>query len=157
MQKNIVLLADGTGNSASKLFKTNVWRLYEALDLNNQDQIASFSDGVGTSSFKPFEIIGLALGFGVKRRVIGFYKFLSLNYQPADRIYAFGFSRGAFIIRVLVGLVAREGLVDFQSHEELDRKHYAKPDAAISISTTRRLGYPGFTTSFIETTAVLLR
>lgn len=125
MQKNIVLLADGTGNSASKLFKTNVWRLYEALDLNEQDQIASFSDGVGTSSFKPFEIIGLALGFGVKRRVIGLYKFLSLNYQPGDRIYAFGFSRGAFIIRVLVGLVAREGLVDFQSHEELDRNALA--------------------------------
>ncbi|OMQ31295.1 DUF2235 domain-containing protein [Ensifer sp. 1H6] len=125
MQKNIVLLADGTGNSAAKLFKTNVWRLYEALDLGEQDQIASFSDGVGTSSFKPFEVIGLALGFGVKRRVIALYKFLCLNYQPGDRIYIFGFSRGAFTIRLLVGLVAREGLVDFQSHEELDRNALA--------------------------------
>lgn len=125
MQKNIVLLADGTGNSAAKLFKTNVWRLYEALDLGEQDQIASFSDGVGTSSFKPFEVIGLALGFGVKRRVIALYRFLCLNYQPGDRIQVFGFSRGAFTIRLLVGLVAREGLVDFQSHEELDRNALA--------------------------------
>ncbi|MDK1376437.1 MULTISPECIES: DUF2235 domain-containing protein [unclassified Sinorhizobium] len=125
MRKNIVLLADGTGNSASKLFKTNVWRLYEALDLNEQVQVASFSDGVGTSSFKPFEVIGLALGFGVKRRVIGLYKFLCLNYQPGDRIFVFGFSRGAFTIRLLVGLVAREGLVDFQSHEELNRNALA--------------------------------
>jgi hypothetical protein len=34
MPKNIVLLSDGTGNSAGKLFKTNVWRLYQALDLS---------------------------------------------------------------------------------------------------------------------------
>ena len=34
MPRNIVLLSDGTGNSAAKLFKTNVWRLYEALDLS---------------------------------------------------------------------------------------------------------------------------
>ncbi|MBN9253517.1 MULTISPECIES: DUF2235 domain-containing protein [unclassified Mesorhizobium] len=121
MARNIVLLADGTGNSAAKAFKTNVWRLYQALDLTGGDQIAVFSDGVGTSSFKPFEIIGLALGFGVKRRVLALYKFLCLNYQKGDRIFAFGFSRGAFTTRVLVGLVAREGLVDFKSEEELDR------------------------------------
>lgn len=121
MPKNIVLLADGTGNSAAKAFKTNVWRLYEALDLNGQDQMATFSDGVGTSAFRPFQVIGLALGFGVKKRVITLYKFLCLNYHENDRIYIFGFSRGAFIARLLVGLIDKEGLVDFQSHEELDR------------------------------------
>lgn len=119
--RNIVVFADGTGNSAAKAFKTNVWRLYQALDLTGADQIAVFSDGVGTSQFKPFEIIGLALGFGVKRRVLALYKFLCLNYQDGDRIFAFGFSRGAFTIRVLVGMIAREGLVNFKTEEELDR------------------------------------
>ncbi|QIG50540.1 DUF2235 domain-containing protein [Nordella sp. HKS 07] len=124
-ERNLVVLADGTGNSAAKAFKTNVWRLYEALDLNGADQIAVFSDGVGTSSFKPFQVIGLALGFGVKRRVLALYRFLCLNYQPGDQIYAFGFSRGAFTIRVLVGLIHREGLVGFSSTEELDRNALA--------------------------------
>ncbi|MGX5828074.1 DUF2235 domain-containing protein [Mesorhizobium sp. 43Arga] len=124
-RRNIVVFADGTGNSAAKAFKTNVWRLYRALDLTGADQIAVFSDGVGTSQFKPFEIIGLALGFGVKRRVLALYKFLCLNYEPGDRIFAFGFSRGAFTIRVLVGMIAREGLVDFKSEEELDRNALA--------------------------------
>ena len=56
--KNIVLLSDGTGNSAAKLFKTNVWRLYQMLDLRDETaQIAYYDDGVGTSSFRP-----LALG-----------------------------------------------------------------------------------------------
>ena len=60
--KTIVLLADGTGNSAAKLFKSNVWRLYKALDLSDpprdgkQRQIAYYHDGVGTSSFKPLTI-----------------------------------------------------------------------------------------------------
>lgn len=123
--RNLVVLADGTGNSAAKAFKTNVWRLYQALDLNGTDQIAVFSDGVGTSSFRPFEVIGLALGFGVKRRVLALYKFLCLNYEERDRIYAFGFSRGAFTIRVLVGLIHREGLVEFSTEEELDRNAIA--------------------------------
>jgi uncharacterized protein (DUF2235 family) len=125
MKRNIVILADGTGNSAGKAFKTNVWRLYQALDLGGAEQIASFSDGVGTSQFKPFEIIGLALGLGIKRRVLTLYKFLCRNYRKDDDIYTFGFSRGAFTARLVVGLVNREGLVDFKSEEELDRNAVA--------------------------------
>ena len=125
MPKNLIVFADGTGNSAAKAFKTNVWRLYQALDLTQEDQIAVFDDGVGTSSFKPFRIIGLALGAGVKRNVIDLYKFLCRNYAPGDRIYGFGFSRGAFTIRVLTGLIYREGLVSFRSEEELDRNAVA--------------------------------
>ncbi len=135
--RNLVVLADGTGNSAAKAFKTNVWRLYEALDLNGADQIAVFSDGVGTSSFKPFQVIGLALGFGVKKRVLALYKFLCLNYEPGDRIYAFGFSRGAFTIRMLVGLIHREGLVKFASTQELDR------NAVAAYRAYRQKAFPG--------------
>ena len=32
MAKKLIVLSDGTGNSAARLFKTNVWKLYEALD-----------------------------------------------------------------------------------------------------------------------------
>lgn len=86
MGRNIVVLADGTGNSAAKAFKTNVWRLYQALDLTGSEQIAAFSDGVGTSAFRPFAVIGLALGLGVKSRVLALYKFLCLNHREGDRI-----------------------------------------------------------------------
>jgi uncharacterized protein (DUF2235 family) len=125
MSRNIVVFADGTGNSAAKAFKTNVWRLYQALDLTREDQIAVFDDGVGTSSFKLMRAIGLAIGVGVKRNVIDLYKFLCRNYAAGDRIYGFGFSRGAFTIRVLTGLIYREGLVSFLSEEELDRNAVA--------------------------------
>lgn len=123
--RNLVVLADGTGNSAAKAFKTNVWRLYQALDLTDGSQLAVFGDGVGTSSFKPLQVLGLALGIGVKRNVLNLYKFLCRNYNDRDRIWAFGFSRGAFTVRVLAGLIHHEGLVSFRSEAELNRNAVA--------------------------------
>ena len=56
--RNLVVLSDGTGNSAAKLFRTNVWRIYDALDLNCDDQVALYDNGVGTASFKPLAALG---------------------------------------------------------------------------------------------------
>jgi uncharacterized protein (DUF2235 family) len=115
--KNIAVFADGTGNSSAKLFKTNVWRLYQALDATQPtppgqtEQISYYDNGVGTSSFRPLAIFGGAFGWGLKRNVLDCYKFVCRNYAPGDRIYLLGFSRGAFTARVLAGLICREGLV----------------------------------------------
>src|ERR1700687_4977464 len=122
MAKKIILLSDGTGNSAGKVWRTNVWRLFQSLDLKGATQIAVYDDGVGTSSFKPLAILGGGFGWGLKRNVLNLYKFLCRNYQPGDEIYAFGFSRGAFTIRVVVGLVLNQGLVHFANEAELDKK-----------------------------------
>ena len=112
MPKNIVLLSDGTGNSAAKLLKTNVWRVYESLDLTNPDeQVACYDDGVGTSSFAPLALLGGALGIGLRRNVLRLYRFLCEHYDPGDRIYLFGFSRGAFTVRVLLGLICDQGII----------------------------------------------
>ena len=86
--RNIVLLSDGTGNSAKAVFKTNVWRLFQLLDLRDPGrQIAFYDDGVGTSSFKLFAALGGIFGFGLKRNVIALYSFCCRNYRPGDRIY----------------------------------------------------------------------
>ena len=119
MAKNIILLSDGTGNSSASLWRTNVWRVFESLDLTDSSQVAIYDDGVGSSSFKPLAILGGAFGWGLKRNVLHLYRFLCRNYQPGDQIYAFGFSRGAFTIRVLMGLVINQGLVPYTSEIEL--------------------------------------
>ncbi len=111
MSKRIVLLSDGTGNAASKVWKSNVWRVFDSLDLRGSGQVAFYDDGVGTSSFKPLAILGGVFGWGLKRNVLDIYKFLCANYQPGDKVYAFGFSRGAFTIRVVLGLALNQGLV----------------------------------------------
>lgn len=121
MGKSIVLFSDGTGNSSAKAQKTNVWRLFQAVTQTDSSQIAKYDDGVGSSSNKYFAALGGAFGIGLKRNVIDLYKFVCRNYVPGDEIYGFGFSRGAFTIRVLIGLISREGLVPYRSEQELDR------------------------------------
>jgi uncharacterized protein (DUF2235 family) len=123
--KSIILFSDGTGNSSAKLFKTNVWRLYEALDLGpptperSNAQIAYYDNGVGTSQFRPLALLGGILGIGLKRNMLAIYRFLCRNYQQDDKIYVFGFSRGAFTIRLLMGLIAQEGIVEYQDEKQL--------------------------------------
>jgi hypothetical protein len=112
-KRNIILL----GNSAANLHKTNVWRLYRAL--STEDQIAEYDDGVGTSSFRPLALIGGAFGIGLASKVRRLYAFLSRNYRDeTDKIFAFGFSRGAYTIRMLIGLVENQGFVDSTLPEE---------------------------------------
>jgi uncharacterized protein (DUF2235 family) len=125
MSKNIILLSDGTGNSSAKLLKTNVWRLFQILDLRDPNsQVAYYDDGVGTSSFKVFAILGGVFGFGLKRNVVDIYSFCCRNYKPGDYIYCFGFSRGAFTIRIVAGMIARQGLVPYNGNEA-DLAHFA--------------------------------
>lgn len=122
MPKNIVLLSDGTGNSAAKAHRTNVWRLYRTLDLTQGDQIALYDDGVGSQEFLPFRILGGVFGWGLKRNVQELYTFLCQNYEEGDHIYVFGFSRGAFTVRVLAGLICHQGLRPGLSRQELDKE-----------------------------------
>ena len=58
MPHRIIVLSDGTGNSAAAVWRTNVWRIFEFLDLTSPDQVAKYDDGVGSSSFKPLAILG---------------------------------------------------------------------------------------------------
>lgn len=126
MGRKIILLSDGTGNSSAKVWRTNVWRIFESLDLSGSDQIAAYDDGVGTSSFKPAAVLGGAFGFGLKRNVIDLYKFACRNHRSDDdEIYGFGFSRGAFTMRIVIGLIMEQGIIRAKSEAELDSKAIA--------------------------------
>jgi uncharacterized protein (DUF2235 family) len=110
MSKKIVVFADGAGNAFSTQ-ESNAWRLYAAFDQTLPDQIAHYIKGVGTSGFKPFALLDGATGIGVPSNVRKLYRFISWNWKAGDEIYMFGFSRGAFTIRTLIGLIHSEGLI----------------------------------------------
>ncbi len=119
MPKNIVICSDGTGNTAIKGRGTNVFKLYEAVDTEGHKtdpsavpQIAFYDDGVGTERLKPLALLGGAFGAGLSRNVKQLYANLARVYEPNDRIFLFGFSRGAFTVRTLAGLVAACGIVN---------------------------------------------
>jgi uncharacterized protein (DUF2235 family) len=70
MAKNVVICSDGTGNTSIKGRGTNVFKLFEAIDLNGhrtdptaRPQIAFYDDGVGTSNFKLWKIVTGASDF----------------------------------------------------------------------------------------------
>lgn len=115
--KKIILLSDGTGNSSISRDKSNVWRLFQSLDLGGDEddfhqQIAFYDDGVGTSGFRPLTILGGAFGWGLSRNVRDLYTQLCRHYQPGDKIYIFGFSRGAFTARVLAHFIGSCGILN---------------------------------------------
>ncbi len=116
MAKNIVICSDGTGNTASKGRGTNVFKLYEAVDLHQpppaEQQVAIYDDGVGTQKLKLLKLLGGAFGWGLSRNVKELYADLSRVYKPNDRIFLFGFSRGAFTVRTLADFICSRGLLD---------------------------------------------
>jgi uncharacterized protein (DUF2235 family) len=130
MAKKIVLFADGTGSAFFKR-ESNIWRLFDALDTSQNDQIAYYIEGVGTSKFRPWAMFDGATGVGAPANIRKLYRFLCWNWEPNDEIYMFGFSRGAFTIRTLIELIKTVGLVPKQigkaivSHEEMERNAMA--------------------------------
>jgi uncharacterized protein (DUF2235 family) len=122
MAKNIILCSDGTGNSDIKGRGTNVFKLFEAVDLNEHrvnplldQQLAFYDDGVGSKGPTLLRAMGGAAGIGLKRNVKDLYRALSRVYDEGDRIYLFGFSRGAFTVRTLAGLIGTCGIVKGES------------------------------------------
>jgi uncharacterized protein (DUF2235 family) len=147
MGKNIILFSDGTGNSSGKLFKTNVWRMYEAIDLGpsppgKRDQISYYDDGVGTSGFRPLAILGGAFGWGLKRNVLDIYRYACRNYREGDELFGFGFSRGAFTMRLVMALIGSQGLVESTSERELDHKSKLAYRAFRTAFLPRKLQWP---------------
>lgn len=124
VRKNIVICADGTGNTAVKGRGTNVFKLYEAIDQaghrfngNLIPQIALYDDGVGTETVRWLALITGAFGWGLSRNVKQLYAELARVYTPGDKIYLFGFSRGAFTVRTLAGLVHTCGVLDVAGYD----------------------------------------
>ncbi|MEZ5932692.1 MAG: DUF2235 domain-containing protein [Alphaproteobacteria bacterium] len=128
MPKNIVILCDGTSNAISEN-RTNVLRLYGTLT-KSDGQVVYYDPGVGTFGAdnawsyyyrKAHEIWGLATGWGLNLNVKEAYRFLVDNFDDGeradgskvepDRIYLFGFSRGAYTARVLAGFLHAVGLI----------------------------------------------
>ena len=120
--RNIVICCDGTGNEISENI-SNVLKLYRCLrktDKTEPRQLVFYDPGVGTLARpNPWRklaqdftaILGLATGYGLDDKVLASYAFLVQNYREGDQIYLFGFSRGAYTVRVLAGLIHKIGLI----------------------------------------------
>ena len=115
MKKRIVICADGTWSrpekNLKKDFPTNVLRLARSIKPVAADKLPQqiFYDwGVG-SYYDP--VIGGATGKGLHKNIMDDYRYVVQNYSPGDELYLFGFSRGAYTIRCLCGLINNCGII----------------------------------------------
>ena len=114
--KRIVILCDGTWRRSDAPYPTNVVRLAQAV--SRRDQVVRYLPGVGsgrgstTVARVADRMLGGAMGLGLDASIEAAYRFLALNHEPGDAIHLFGFSRGAYTARSLVGLLRTCGLPD---------------------------------------------
>ncbi len=128
--RRLIVCCDGTGNEI-KENQSNVLKFYRCLKKDVPDQVAFYDTGIGTISnsdrwsvFKSRAkgVFGLATGYGLDANVLDAYRFLIDHHCEGDEIYLFGFSRGAYTVRVLAGLI---NLVGILSHNQRHLAEYA--------------------------------
>jgi uncharacterized protein (DUF2235 family) len=107
MAKRIVFCADGTWQLPMN--NTNVYRLYKALTVT-ADQVTYYDDGVGADATGLGRILQGAVGDGLLQKIQDGYTKIAHVYEPGDQIFLFGFSRGAYTVRSLAGMIANCGL-----------------------------------------------
>ena len=116
--RNLVICLDGTSNEPES-GTTNVARTY-AVAAKTEDQLVYYDPGVGTMGARgavtrlgqdATRFAGLVVGFGVKDNIEEAYTWLAEHYRFGDRLFVFGFSRGAYTARALTGMLRTVGLL----------------------------------------------
>lgn len=115
--KRIVICCDGTWNDRNQR-ATNVAKMAQLVTPLGEDeagttvaQLVYYDPGVGTERNWLSKITGGAFGEGLSANVLQAYRFIIDNYTEGDQIFLFGFSRGAFTVRSLAGLVRKCGIL----------------------------------------------
>lgn len=119
MDRNIIICCDGTDNMLTINENTNVLYIYSCLK-KNDSQVTYYNPGVGTlvpETIKGkiwrwcYNKIDLASAKSLHNNVKNAYIFLMNNYEDGDKIFLFGFSRGAYTVRMLCGIINMYGLL----------------------------------------------
>lgn len=141
MPKRLIICSDGTWNKPEGGPVTNVVKLARSIrpvDPEGTMQVVFYDWGVGTGGGGD-KILGGAFGKGIDRNIQDAYRFLVHNYAAGDDFFFFGFSRGAYTVRSLVGLIRNCGLLKkIHSHRIPDAYAlYRSPDRPDSPKARR--------------------
>ena len=137
VSKRLVICCDGTWNTPDQAdggrpAPTNVAKVALSVspsDHGNVEQRVYYQHGVGVSRWE--HIRGGAFGFGLSRNVREAYRFIVENYKSGDELYFFGFSRGAFTARSVVGLIRNAGVLRRENAARIDEAYALYRDRAV--------------------------
>jgi uncharacterized protein (DUF2235 family) len=130
MSKRILIFSDGTGQAGGLRFdedRSNIYKLYRATRVGPEScidpkvQVAFYDPGLGSQADSPhiwgrgwlrtiYNAVSQATGFGITANVIDCYAAIIRLYEQNDQIYLFGFSRGAYTVRCIAGVLAQCGV-----------------------------------------------
>lgn len=135
MPRNIVVFSDGTGQDGGvrpDQRLSNVYKLFRAArvgpdsSIDPADQIAFYDPGLGTEDdvhgFTRLrrtlqKLAGSITGRGISDNIIDCYEFICNHWRPGDRIFIFGFSRGAYTARCVAQVLALCGIPQHASKD----------------------------------------
>lgn len=140
MARRLILCIDGTDNSPTAIHqpetgepepvRTNVSRFFRMLVKDDDSQLAYYQPGVGTIDPERSNSRGAKLRNWLERKydsMMGLmfhshasaaYRFVMNQYREGDDIFLLGFSLGAFVCRVVAGMMQKVGLLH-RGHEEM--------------------------------------
>ena len=156
MAKRIAICCDGTWNTPNEnegdALSTNVVKMAHSIlpcDAHGVDQVIFYDRGVGTNKGAD-QFLGGAFGIGLSHNIEDAYRFLVDNYVDGDELFFFGFSRGAYTVRSLAGLIRNCGLLKkinadkfhlayeiYRSREKAD-----KPDGPNAVAFIQKFSRP---------------
>lgn len=140
--RQLVVCCDGTWQTATQRFPTNVYRLKNALAptaADGTEQMSHYFGGVGAAGSIWSRATGGVAGVGLSGNVKEAYYWLTTTYRDGDQIAVFGFSRGAYTARSLAGMIGSCGLLDttgaseeqtWRQIEQVYRRKYRAGDTA---------------------------
>jgi uncharacterized protein (DUF2235 family) len=127
--RNILIFSDGTGQAGGLLFdeaRSNVYKLFRATRcgpdsiIDPDRQLAFYDPGLGSKLGGErikigfvrwvYNVLSSATGLGITENIIDCYSALIQLWRPGDRIFLFGFSRGAYTVRCLGGVLGLCGI-----------------------------------------------
>lgn len=118
--KNIVVFSDGTGQEGGKGANSNVYKLFNMVENRTNKQVVFYDKGIGSGKLdKLFALTGR----GFSKNILDCYRFIFENYEAGDKIYLFGFSRGAATVRSLTGFIEMFGILP-KSRDDLIKKAF---------------------------------
>lgn len=129
--KRIAIFCDGTWNTPDKQengkpCQTNVVKLANVLSARSIDgttQKLYYDLGIGAEGNLLKKVIDGATGTGISENILQAYQFIMNNFEPGDELFLFGFSRGAFTVRSLSGLIRNSGILDIKNSDKIGKAY----------------------------------
>ena len=137
-----MVILDGTMSSLEPGHETNAGLTYKMLcSADRRDVSLMYEAGVQWRDWS--ETLDVIEGRGINRAIRRAYGFIASRYKPGDRIFLFGYSRGAYAVRSLAGVIARVGLLT-PEHATVSMirnayRHYQHPGSAEALAEFQRL------------------